>query len=186
MLAHGVLISRVVHARWPISNPIQAAVSRTISSRSSVAVGGLPGLRWECRGDRAEQASVIVCEGGSVVLAAKNAHLVSEHDDLEVLRAAGPESKACQGAEESVEDTKHGTPGWRASGLVSNHARIFGHHFYGYREPRSQQLAICVITTSTFWTMKRTGGSSAVAVSTDLWTPQPRVGAPCLHRLVPK
>jgi len=42
----------------------------------------------ECGGDRAEQGPVVVIEGWSVNLAAKNHELVAQHDDLEVFGTA--------------------------------------------------------------------------------------------------
>ncbi|MCP3935567.1 MAG: tyrosine-type recombinase/integrase [Actinomycetia bacterium] len=45
---------------------------------------------------------------------------------MKVLRTSRTNSEACEGRQESVEDTKHGDPGWRASRLVRVHARLSG------------------------------------------------------------
>jgi hypothetical protein len=103
----------------------------------------VPEPAGECRSDRAEQAAVVVGDHRSVDLATKNAQLVAEHDDLEFVRAPGPDGETCQSAEESVQDAKHGAPGWRH--------RPWSAPTRGYSAPtgwRSGRTSRCVSTFS--------------------------------------
>ena len=67
----------------------------------------------ECHGDRAEQGAVVVGEGRPVDLATEYLNLVTQHDDLEVLRTARTECETSEGSNEAVQDSKHDAPGWR-------------------------------------------------------------------------
>ncbi len=79
-------------------------------------------------GDGSEQGPVVVVDRWAIGLASQNLELVAQHDDLEVLRAAGARRELCQQGEEPVEDAKHEDPGCAASCLVSTHDRVLGTH----------------------------------------------------------
>ncbi len=87
-----------------------------------------PAVAGERGSDRTKQGPVVVGYRRAVQLSASHVQLVAQRDDLEVLGASGTNSEPCEGCQEAVEDTKHSEPGWRASSLVSAHARVSGHH----------------------------------------------------------
>ena len=58
-------------------------------------------------GDGAQNRPVVVGERGSVVLSVQDAELVAQHDDLDVLRAAGTYSEAGERREEAVQNAVH-------------------------------------------------------------------------------
>ena len=64
-------------------------------------------------GDRSQQGPIVVVGSRPVDFAAQHGVLVAEDDDLEVFGVAGTDREAGQGSQESVDDAKHGEPGWR-------------------------------------------------------------------------
>ena len=62
---------------------------------------------------RHSPGSVLVGEGWSVVQAVQHCELVTQHDDLEVLRASRANSQAGQRHEQPVQNATHRTPGCR-------------------------------------------------------------------------
>jgi hypothetical protein len=61
----------------------------------------------ECCGDGAEEAPVGLGQFGPVDLAAQHCELVTQDNDLDVLRATRRHREASEGAEESVQDAEH-------------------------------------------------------------------------------
>jgi hypothetical protein len=82
----------------------------------------------ECGCDRAEQRLVAVVECRSVDLAAQDAELMAEHDDLEVLGATGTKGETSERSNEAVQNARHGRSPSAAFALVIGHGRIFGPH----------------------------------------------------------
>jgi hypothetical protein len=93
---------------------------------------------WEGCGDRSRQGPVVVVDGRPVDYAAQHGVLVAEDDELEVFGVAGTDREAGQGSQESVDDAKHETQGWRDRpwsaptrhfpGTTSTHDPISGTH----------------------------------------------------------
>ena len=58
-------------------------------------------------GDPTEEGSVVVVDGGTVDLAAQDCELVSQHDDLQVLRAARAHCEADKADHEAIQGAVH-------------------------------------------------------------------------------
>ena len=69
-----------------------------------------------------EQGAVVVVECGSVDLAAQDAELMAEDDDLEVLGAAGTKGETSQSDDEAVDDAGHSYSASAAFALVNHTA----------------------------------------------------------------
>ena len=80
------------------------------------------------RRDRTEQGPVLVGEGWSVVQAVQHCELVTQHDDLEVLRASERTVKRANDTSNRYRMRHIGPQDASASCLVSRHDRILGTH----------------------------------------------------------
>ena len=65
----------------------------------------------QARRDGTQQGPVLVGERWSVVLALQDCELVTQHDDLKVLRASRTHSQARQRHQQQVQNATHRTPG---------------------------------------------------------------------------
>ena len=65
------------------------------------------------RRDSTQQGSVLLRDGWSVVQAVQHCELVTQHDDLKVLRASRANSQARQRHQQPVQNPTHRTPGCR-------------------------------------------------------------------------
>ena len=81
----------------------------SVPPQQSVGRDEPAGASWsgERGGDRAEQGPVVVVELGPVVLSAKHHQLVTQHDDLKILRTARAHGQGCQRRQEAVQNAIH-------------------------------------------------------------------------------
>ena len=79
-------------------------------------------------GDCAEQGAVVIGEGRPANLSLEYLNPVSQHDDLEVLRASRTERKSGECSEEAVEDAMHDLSRWRYRAWPAPHARVSEPH----------------------------------------------------------
>ena len=79
------------------------------------------------RRDGTEQGPVLVGEGWSIVLSVQHCELVTQHDDLKVLRASRAHSQARQRHEQPIQNATHGFPGCRRIVPGQRTRRYFGH-----------------------------------------------------------
>ena len=79
------------------------------------------------RRNSAQQGSVLLREGWSVVQAVQHCELVAQHDDLEVLRASRTHSQPCQQREEPVQNATHRIPGCERNMPGQRTRPHFGH-----------------------------------------------------------
>ena len=70
----------------------------------------------------------MVVDRGSVDLAAEDAELMAEHDELEILGSARAHGEAGQAGDKAVENARHSVSASAVFPLISTHGRIFGPH----------------------------------------------------------
>ena len=83
-------------------------------------------LAVACR-DGTEKGPVLVGEGWSVVLPVQDCELVTQHDDLKVLRASRANSRAGHRYEQPIQNPTHRTPGCRRIMPGQRTRPYFGH-----------------------------------------------------------
>ena len=79
------------------------------------------------RRDSTQQGPVLLREGWSVVQAVQHCELVTQHDDLKVLRASRANSQARQRHEQPIQNPTHRTPGCRRIMPGQRTRPYFGH-----------------------------------------------------------
>ena len=117
------------------------------------------GSLWSGQGrrDGTEQGPVLVGEGWSVVLPVQHCELVTQHDDLEVLRASRAHSQARQRHEQPIQDATHGLPGCKRI-MPGQRARpYFGHPHAAIAPSRTRSSSaragrsVCRRRTVSWW-----------------------------------
>ena len=79
------------------------------------------------RRNSAQQGPVLVGEGWTVVQAVQHCELVTQHDDLKVLRTSRAHSQAGQRHEQPIQNATHGTPACRRIMPGQRTRPYFGH-----------------------------------------------------------
>jgi len=117
--------SRSSRGMCPVTGDAASMPSEQGVGRDDPACSSWAGERG---GDGAEQGPVAVVDRWSVDLAAKDRNLVSQHDDLELLRTTRADRETGEHGDEAVENAEHSSLSSAAFPLISAHDRIFGPH----------------------------------------------------------